>query len=194
MTSVKILACTFLGVKGVTIINYANSDWFGVMTLSITASIAFILSAIMLNVVMLNVILLSVVAPLNHTFAFVVSNGGYAFSALSFLNPILSLFFYRCCTTNIALNRFIKRASDCTKKELKGMVKPMQQLYQFWKSQSKHVGARTLSIMTTSIKGWLVTLSITSHYHYAECRYVECRILLMVLLNVVAPVQMSKGK
>ncbi len=36
MTTVKILACTFLGVKGVTIIYYANSDWFGVMTLSIT--------------------------------------------------------------------------------------------------------------------------------------------------------------
>ncbi len=47
----------------------------------------------MLNFVMLSVILLSVAAPLNHTFAFVVSNGGKAFSALSFLNHLLSLLF-----------------------------------------------------------------------------------------------------
>jgi hypothetical protein len=95
-----------------------------------TASIAFMLSAIMLNVVMLNVvmlsvILLSVVAPLNHTFAFVVSNGGNAFSALSFFKSYSLSVFYRCCTTTFALNRFIKLAPNCTKIELKRTIKPI---------------------------------------------------------------------
>ncbi len=51
-------------------------------------------------------------------------------------------------------------------------------------------GATTLSIMTfvrttLSIKGLLVTQSITTLCYYAERRYAECHILLIVMVNVV---------
>jgi len=58
-------------------------------------------------------------------------------------------------------------------------------------------GATTISIMTFSMKGLLVTLSI----NWIECHYAECRNLFIVmlivitlnvvLLNVVAPIKMA---
>ena len=50
-------------------------------------------------------------------------------------------------------------------------------------------GATILNIMTFSMKGLFVTLSIMKFSitlcHYAECNYVKCRILFILMQNVI---------
>jgi hypothetical protein len=43
----------------------------------------------------------------------------------------------------------------------------------------------TFVILTLSIKGFYVTLSITDILHCAECQDTECRVLFIVMLNVI---------
>jgi hypothetical protein len=66
-----------------------------------------------------------------------------------------------------------------------------KQLISWWSAASTLVdGATTFittafSIMTPSIKGLFVTLSIATRCHYAECRCAECRDILIVMLDVI---------
>jgi hypothetical protein len=63
-------------------------------------------------------------------------------------------------------------------------------IFLFRKNSSDYAmtnAATTLSIMEFGILGLLVTLSTTTLCHYDECRYADCRILLIVMRNDVAP-------
>jgi len=59
----------------------------------------------------------------------------------------------------------------------------------------KTLGITTFSIMTLSMRGFYVTLSISDtqhkrhsawqHYHYAQHRYARCHVWFIIMLNVV---------